>query len=505
MQQLPEEVRSFIEYVPSTYAVFDRQMRYLAVSPQFRDEYRLAGRFGGPEELIGLSHYEVFPEIPDHWKDVHARCLAGATERCAREPFLRSDGSTDWVSWEIRPWRRSDGAIGGIILYSDVITDRVEAELALRESGARYRLLLEGASDGFHILDAQGNLVEASPSFYAMHGHPQGTKPNIAEWNAEWTGSDLARRLRELVAVPATFETRHRRWDGSIIDVEISAQNMVLGGRALLCCSVRDITERKQYEAMLKESEQQYRQMAAEAARANAAKSQFLARVSHELRTPLNAIIGFAQLLQTMRDPLTSQQRHFVQIIEKGGNHLLKVINDILDLTKVEAGRTAISLGVVAIAPLIEKVCSLLDPMAHAAGIELSVGPFPSARRDVVADEARLAQILMNLGSNAIKYNRRGGTVRIEVSEAAGGIRLSVIDTGRGIRPERQKDVFQPFNRLGAERDGVDGTGIGLSISKGLVELMGGRIGFESELGEGSTFWVDMPAAPPGQRVRTMS
>ncbi|MEK7244710.1 MAG: ATP-binding protein, partial [Pseudomonadota bacterium] len=230
--------------------------------------------------------------------------------------------------------------------------------------------------------------------------------------------------------------------------------------------------------------------------KANQAKSEFLSSMSHELRTPLNAILGFAQLLQyNPKEPLTETQADSVGIILKGGEHLLKLIDEVLDLAKIEAGRTTLSIEDVSTAALFEEVRSLIEPMAEKAKVALEMIP-PEPDVAIRADYTRTKQVLLNLLSNAVKYNFEGGRVMVRAVPSAGGVlRLGVADTGPGIPAEKQSELFQTFNRLGAEATEVEGTGIGLALSKKLVELMGGAIGFESELGVGSTFWVDMPLA----------
>jgi two-component system, sensor histidine kinase and response regulator len=227
---------------------------------------------------------------------------------------------------------------------------------------------------------------------------------------------------------------------------------------------------------------------------ANRAKSEFLALMSHELRTPMNGIIGFAQLLDgTHFGPLTAKQKEFVDQILFSGNYLLELINDILDLSKIEAGKLAVSMERVDLVPLMKSVIATLDQSAAKARIRLDPGDFGLNMPPVFADRVRLAQILINLGSNAIKYNRPHGSVRISCEHLGGMVRIAVHDTGIGIPVERQPELFQPFSRLGAEHRAIEGTGVGLALSQRLIEHMSGRIGFSSTPGQGSTFWVDVP------------
>ncbi|MDB5763724.1 MAG: hybrid sensor histidine kinase/response regulator [Herminiimonas sp.] len=226
--------------------------------------------------------------------------------------------------------------------------------------------------------------------------------------------------------------------------------------------------------------------------KANQAKSAFLSNMSHELRTPLNAIIGFAQILDSDTLPSTpAQKKEFAGYILKAGDHLLVLINEILDLAKVESGTVALSLEPVVLADVMEECQSMMEPLATKRNIRLV---FPqNDSLCVVADRTRLKQVLLNLMSNAIKYNRDGGTVVIGCAGVASGrIRVTVQDTGVGLHPEQIAQLFQPFNRLGQEGAAEEGTGIGLVVTKRLLELMGGEIGVTSTVGVGSVFWIEL-------------
>jgi signal transduction histidine kinase/CheY-like chemotaxis protein len=241
---------------------------------------------------------------------------------------------------------------------------------------------------------------------------------------------------------------------------------------------------------------------------ASRAKSEFLSSMSHELRTPLNAVIGFAELmaLDTRLDP---EQQENIHEITRAGNHLLALISDVIDLAKIEAGRLDLPPDTVPVRQLFEECRSLILLMAHTRGIEIDFQAGECADLAVSANFTRLRQIVLNLCSNAIKYNRPNGRVQVGCNlPAPGRLRLCVEDTGPGIPLDRQQELFEPFNRLGAEMGPVEGTGIGLVITKRLTEMMGGRIGLDSRPGQGSTFWVEFdriqatPAAAAGPQTR---
>ena len=255
---------------------------------------------------------------------------------------------------------------------------------------------------------------------------------------------------------------------------------------ALLINLYRQLAEREQATMDLAAARDQAEQ-------ANRAKSEFLSSMSHELRTPLNAIIGFAQLLgKGRREPLSDKQKRQVGQIQKSGQHLLSLINEVLDLAKIESGHMALSIEPIAIESVIEDACSTLEANIEAAGLVLQREPLP-APWWVAADYTRTKQVLLNLVSNAIKYNRPQGSIRIAVDQRGNDVCVRVTDAGHGIAPERQHELFEPFNRLDAEHGTIEGTGIGLAITRELVERMQGQIGVTSAPGQGATFWFTLP------------
>ena len=381
------------------------------------------------------------------------------------------------------------------------ITEIKKVEAALRESEARQVRIIQASSDGIWEWYADRGGFHFSHRCWELLGYDDlddvltEGEDRLKIWRKHIYPLDLAKFDQALVdhmAGRGLFDVEYR-----LVSVQGEIRWVRGRGRAvfnekgqpiMMSGTNMDITE-------VKRAEERVIQAKELAEKANRAKSEFLSSMSHELRTPLNAILGYTQLFE-YDDNLKPQQVENVREIHRAGQHLLQLINDVLDLAKIESGNMTVSLEPVLVSRLIAECFTLVQPQADAKGIRLSSSLGDFANTYVVADHVRCKQVLLNLLSNGVKYNVVGGDVEVTLSAQAGQrLRIAVRDTGRGIPLARQSEVFQPFNRLSAENTTIEGSGVGLVITKQLVEMMQGHLDFTSAEGAGSTFWIDFPMA----------
>jgi PAS domain S-box-containing protein len=405
----------------------------------------------------------------------------------------------DWTAEEVEVLTELARSAEREIQLGEVIREAASRVAALAESEERFRALAEADPDGIVIIDDASTILSTNPALGRIFGYepeelvdrslltliPERLREDHLRGTSRYLATGERRIPWKGVQLPGL------RRDGTEVPLEINFGEYTANGKHVFAGFIRDITERKAGEEALRQAKE-------EAERANDAKSEFLSRMSHELRTPLNSILGFAQLL-ARATPGVDQSKG-VEHILRAGRHLLSLINEVLEITRIEAHQQQFSLEAVHAAGLLEESLALIRPAAQQHAVRLPAQAPAGSDVHVRADQQRLMQVRLNLLSNAVKYNRPGGAVelitRAEGTEADGGrLSIGVRDTGPGIAPERLSELFVPFSRLGADRLGIEGTGLGLALSLRLMEAMDGRLRVESTPGEGSTFWVDLPLA----------
>ncbi len=417
--------------------------------------------------------------------------------------YIRKDGSRFPAVVSVTALRDAQDAIIGYLLIGTDNTARkqVEAEQEqldqrLRDQQFYTRSLIESNIDALMTTDPRGIITDVNRQMEALTGC---TRDELigAPFKDYFTDPERAEAAikRVLSEKKVTdYELTACARDGKETVVSYNATTFYDRARTLqgVFAAARDVTERKQIEQVLQGKNVELEAAKSAAEKANLAKSDFLSSMSHELRSPLNAILGFAQLMESGAEPLTPSHQESVAQILQAGWHLLKLINEILDLAVIESGKVSLSPEPVSLSEVLLECQAMVEPQARQRSIRMIFPHFDSPQY-VYADRTRLKQIFINLLSNAIKYNEVGGRVAVD-SIVNGGkhIRISIRDAGKGLPPEKLAQLFQPFNRLGQEAGGAEGTGIGLVVTKRLVELLGGAIGVESTVGEGSTFWVEL-------------
>ena len=423
--------------------------------------------------------------------------------------YIRKDGSRFPAVVSVTALRDAQDAIIGYLLIGtdntarkQVEDERMKLDQRLRDQQFYTRSLIESNIDAIITTDPRGIITDVNKQMEALTGC---TRDELigAPFKSYFTDPERAEAsIRQALTQGKVtdYELTARSRDGKETVVSYNATTFYDRDRKLqgVFAAARDVTERKRLDQVLQEKNVELESAMEVADKANLAKSDFLSSMSHELRSPLNAILGFAQLMESGSPPPLPAQKASIEQILQAGWYLLELINEILDLALIESGKLSLSLEPISLPDVLLDCQAMIEPQAQKTGIRVSFPQFDSPCF-VHADRTRLKQVLINLLSNGIKYNRAGGTVEVTCRAAsAQRLRISVQDTGEGLPPEKRAQLFQPFNRLGQEASGEEGTGIGLVVSKRLVELMGGEIGVESTVGVGSVFWfeLDLAAAP---------
>jgi PAS domain S-box-containing protein len=487
-------------------------MAFDAVTGEIVEANHAASSFYGypVSRLIGMNVADVETKEPDEI----AKDLATARERREPDEFVHQHRTATGSVRTVDVHGAVQCIQGRDLVVAIIrdITEEVRTREALAETEERYKVLFETNRMAILQVDPVSlEIVEANPAAQAFYAGEDA--PIVGSSFAEVTG-DTREALREDIEETIAherfvFAARHRRSDGSLRDVEVQVGPMSIKGRTLLSLLVVDVTERnrafidlKRYrdnlEKIVEARTAELEKTNAELAEASRAKSQFLAAMSHELRTPLNSIIGFTGiLLQGLTGDLNSEQNRQLEMVNNAGRHLLELINAVLDLSKIEAGRVSLQPAELDMSELIRDVVESLRPLAEERGLELRTGPLGLCR--LVSDETRLRQVLINLVGNAIKFTQEG-SVTVDLARTEHDVSVVVRDTGPGIAPKDLPHVFEEFRQLGPGPGEAKptGTGLGLPVALKLARLLGGDIRATSELDKGSEFTFVLPKDRPG-------
>jgi PAS domain S-box-containing protein len=499
LQERDELLELLVQYAPVDIIMCDREMRYLLVTQQAVDTYNLAPI----SALIGRSHYEVFPTMPEHWKRVYRRGLAGAVERWNEDLFVNPNGVEQWLCWEVRPWYTAAHDIGGIIIFSEDITARRRMEDHLRESEARFRNAILQAPLPMILHTSSGSILQINEVWTELTGYTPKDIPTIAQWTAKAYRDDAPRveagiqRLYPLNHRVAEGEFKIHTATGAVRlwDFYSAPLGTLPDGSTLVISTAIDVTERKQAEESLKQLnetlEQRVTDRTAQLEELNQELQGFTYSVSHDLRAPLRIMQGFAQALEEdYGDRLDELAHTYIHSITDSAIQMDTLISDLLAYSRLT--RAQIEIAPTDLQQVISAVLHHLQPQLEASGGTIAIAPdFPI----VLAHHVTLVQVLTNLISNAIKFVAPGTIpeITLEWTQQKNRVCLSVRDNGIGIDPTHQQRIFRVFERLhGVET--YPGTGIGLAIVEKAIERMGGCVGIESELGRGSRFWIELPA-----------
>ena len=451
---------------------------------------------------------DIVPSLrhPDDAARVQAAADAAVAARVPLQIEFRMclpERGVRWVQLFSTAMPPQDGCEVRVGLIFDV-TERRRVEDALRSSGELWKRALQNMGDGVWDWHIQDGVEYASPALKALYGYADDELPDTPQALDGLAHPDdrprmQADRQAHLDGLTVSYVNEHRmrckdgQWK-TVLSRGVIIQRDAQGRPQRMIGTHTDVSQARQADVLRQERDR--------AAAADLSKSQFLSRVSHELRTPLNAILGFAQLLE-LESSLQERQRVWLRHVLHSGQHLLALVEDVLDLSSVQTGQLPFSIEAVDVWPLVDEVCTMLEASARPNQVALvverpGIGADGAASGwEVLADRKRLKQILSNLVSNGVKYNRPGGWVRVSVLQHQGVAEINVTDSGPGLSADQISRLFNPFERVGAQLSGIEGTGLGLALCRQLSDAMGGAIGVTSTVGEGARFSVRLPLVRP--------
>jgi PAS domain S-box-containing protein len=505
------KLRLFIEQAPANVAMLDHEMRYLLVSQRWVDTYHLESIAA----VVGRSHYDLFPNLPEYWIKIHQQCLTGESAKCEEDLFLLPDGSEQWLSWEIVPWYTSTGTVGGILIFFEDITSRKQAEIELRQKNAILDVVNESAPTPIFVKDRQGRIIYANPATLEVLGKSAAEVIGYRDCDLYSNPEDAARVMENdrRIMESGQMEVVEESPDGirTFLGMKVPYRNEAGEVIGLIGIS-NDITDRVQVERDRERILQQEQAARETAENANRIKDEFLAVLSHELRSPLNPILGWTRLLQNGKLD-AARQREALNTIERNAKLQTQLIEDLLDISRIMQGKLSLTVTPVSLTFVITAAVETVRLAAEAKNIQILLD-LPATIAPVSGDAARLQQVVWNLLTNAVKFTPSGGQVTIELQQLDYFAQIRVMDTGKGIDPQFLPHVFEYFRQADATTTRkFGGLGLGLAIVRQIVEMHGGTVKVESE-GEnrGATFTVQLPlsaqapsgeAEPPCGRVTT--
>lgn len=496
LREREERLKLFIEHAPVALAMFDREMRYIAVSRRWMVDYGLDDR-----EITALSHYEIFPEIPDRWKQLHRRGLEGEVLKAEEDRFERQDGTIQWLRWEIRPWHAHGGEIGGIVIFTEDITERKSTKEALYASDYKYRMLFENSRDALLLYSPRSKAFSsANRSALQLFGAQSASElQSLAPWHIspefQPDGTPSVDKAKWMIAILIkeghhVFEWTHRRLDGTIFPAEVSLSKMDVNGEALILCSLRDISDRKQLERAVTE-----RQKIMETLQKSQVAAQTASAIAHELRQPLLAISSYSEAVQIMLKSENPNPEKIRKSVQRCSEQALRAGNSIQEMLEL------LSLGKFSIDD-VDIRREIREALAAArSDHELrfqSDTHFEEGLPVARANRIHVQKVLLNLLNNCIEAMQDADVPLPQITIEAlrskkedNFIHVTISDNGPGFGGENIRHIFAPF--FTTKKNGI---GMGLAVSRSLIEANGGQLWLDPMASTGATFHLTLPSAP---------